>query len=111
MIAELMMLVSKCFLFARQKVAIYSKFQLLLRLRTSEITGQILLATQHSKNKWFTDSGSLQNKQVLSESSLLFARLSLVRIFFFVSNHRKICTLGGILTFQTEETYKGMTPL
>ena len=84
--ADVIMLVHKCFLLAIQRVATNSKFQSPLRSSISAIQSHNLLATQQLKNRWFIDSNSLQKTQVLSETSLLLAKLSLVKTLFFANN-------------------------
>lgn len=69
--------------------------------KAHNITFQINLATEHSKNKCCMDSSLSQNWHNLSHFlQPLLKRLSLVRILFFNTSHRKILIFRGILNFQ-----------
>jgi hypothetical protein len=61
-----------------QHLATDSKLVPIWKPTTSDTTCQACFATTHSKNKWWTDSCSSQNKQVLLSNFLLLSKLSLV---------------------------------
>lgn len=76
-----------------------SKDQIPITSRESDKIAQRACVTQQSKKRWSIVSGSEQNKQVLSDTSLLLAKLSLVSSLFLESNRRKIYTLRGTVGF------------
>jgi hypothetical protein len=87
-----------------QHLAMDSKSIPILKPVTSKTAIQACLATTQSKNRRYTDSISVQNKQVLSSTFLLLSRLSLVNNLFLESSHKKKCTLGGTMIFQIAGT-------
>lgn len=98
--AELIILINTNLFLHNHVAPIFSKLPPTSVPATCEIMFHILVATTWSKKKWLHDSFSSQNIHVLSFTSLLFSRSSLVRTLFVHNSQRRKCTLGGTFKFQ-----------
>lgn len=110
--AEVIIFTTDFFLSLNHRAAIASKFPRFGLWTSKASSSQKIQITSHSKNKWETDSFSAQKTQVLSVTSFLFPRFSLVRkSLLLVNSHRNTSTLGGMEMFQRAGWPTGVTPL
>ena len=80
-------------------------------ISTRSHEAQTFVETQQSKKRWWIVSSSPQNRHVLSAIFFLLDKLSLVSNLLLLSSHKKVCTLGGILSPQIAGEWTGLTPL
>lgn len=109
--AEVIILTNRNLLLYNEKGPIFSKLPPTFKPIACKIMSHILVATTHSKNRWLQVPTSSQNMQVLSLTTLLFGKLSLVRVLFLDNNYKKKCTLDGTFNFKTADTKTSNTPL
>jgi len=94
--AEVHIFRTACFFLLNHHLATFSKPPDSWIPKIEEHNSHIMFTTQQSKNKWEILSGSSQNTQDFSFTSLLFARLSLVRSLLLLNSHKKTWTLEGM---------------
>lgn len=98
-VADVTKLIASYFLLCFQKDASDSKEQGTEIWKISVTISHIRLATTHSKNRCWIDTGFEQNTHEVSGTAYRLARLSLIKLLSCTINHKKTWILSGTLIF------------